>query len=171
MPSFKRKWPLFFKFGPADTSLFDTASHVIDARHHIPAPIEEVARIMWFEVTPEWLVAHVGLDWLTEHNVPKDAVVDMTFAFMTMRGKVVELDWPRKWAAHITASSMPLATSMIEGVELEPAGEGTDVRWRIAYNVPRVVAPVNLMVKPFFQWMFQRSLENLARYVRRPAAG
>jgi hypothetical protein len=167
VPLIPRKWPLLFKFGAADMSLFDTAKHVIDARGHIPAPIEEVARIMWFEVTPDWLFQFVALDWLTEHNVPKDAVVDMTFSFMTMRGKVVHLDWPRRWAAHITASNLPLATSMIEGVELYEKDGGTDVRWRIAYDVPTVVAPANMMVKPFFQWMFTRSLENLARYVRR----
>lgn len=161
-----RKWPLLFDFGPADPSLFDTATHLIDARHYIPAPIEEVAHIMWFEVTSEWLVAHVGLDWLTEENVPKDAVVDMAFSFMTMRGKVIDLEWPRRWVAHITAGSMPLATSMIEGVELTPAVDGgTDVRWRIGYEVAPALAPINAIVKPFFQWMFTRSLQNLARYV------
>ncbi len=165
------KWPLLFEFGSADASLFETASHLIDARRHIPAPIEEVARIMWFEVTSDWLVAHVGLDWLTERDVPKDAIVDMTFSFMTMRGKVIDLDWPRRWAAHITAASLPLATSMIEGVELEPAADGgTDVRWRIAYDVAPALAPMNVLVKPFFQWMFERSLENLGRYVERPGS-
>lgn len=163
------KWPLLFDFGPADVSLFETATHLIDARHYIPAPIEEVAHIMWFEVTPEWLVAHLGLDWLTEENVPKDAVVDMAFTFMTMRGRVIELEWPNRWAAHITSSSLPLATSMIEGVELTRSADGgTDVRWKIAYEVAPALSPVNAIVKPFFQWMFQRSLENLARWVGEP---
>jgi hypothetical protein len=57
---------------------------------------------------------------------------------------------------------------MIEGVELcEAPDGGTHVRWRIAYDVGPLVAPANLAVKPFFQWMFQRSLDNLASYVQR----
>ncbi len=98
--------------------------------------------------------------------MPKDAVVDMAFSFMTMRGKVIDLEWPRRWVAHIIAGSLPLATSMIEGVELTPSVDGgTDVRWRIGYEVAPSLAPINAVVKPFFQWMFSRSLENLARYV------
>jgi hypothetical protein len=98
----------------------------------------------------------------------------MTFAFMTMRGRVIELEWPRRWAANITDASLPLATSMVEGIDMVPTPDGgTDVRWRIAYDVPPALAPFNLVIKPFFQWMFQRSLENLARYLgkrRRPHA-
>jgi len=169
MPS--ARWPMLFSLAPADASLVDRADHVIDVRAYLPAPPHEAHRVLsGLEDNPAWVVGFVRVDWLSEPGVADDALVDETFRFMTLRVRVVENVPGRRWVATVLESSLPLGTRMVQVVELSRAPDGgTDLRWRIAYDLPRALQPANRLVMPLFRAMFTRSVENLARFLGRTA--
>jgi FAD/FMN-containing dehydrogenase len=162
------KWPLAFPMRQADPSLLQRARFVIDVQQYVAAP-PSVVHACFVDVSRygEWLPSFVRADWITEPNRMGDGgVFDESLEFMTIRVKTIE-DVPGvRWVAVVLASSLPLGTEMIEQVDFDAAADGgTDVRWRVAYELPPMLVPFDGMVSPLFSAFFASGLSALAGHV------
>lgn len=162
-------FPLLFHLRPATMELLERAPFVIDVSEHVPAPPARVHAVFADPSTyPAWLDHFVRVDWLTTPGVMDDAVFDESLSFFSIRVKVIDNVPGKVWNAIVLACSLPIATRMVEQVDFEAAADGgTDVRMRIAYELPAALVPFDPLVSPLFHGLFQGSLRGLARYFDR----
>lgn len=95
---------------------------------------------------------------------------DETFTFMTLRGRTLVYDRPRRWVARIEACSLPLATRMIEELELvrRPGGR-TAMSWTFSFDPHPLARPLERVLLPAFDRLFQKGLHQLGRFAEQRA--
>ena len=156
---------MLFRMEPADASLLDRASHQLDVHRDYDAPPELVHRcFLAFVGDPPWSPGFVGVDWWTPPGELDGAVMDELYAFMTMRVVMVEHVPGRRSVAYIDRWSLPLARRMVQIIETDPLPSGrTRLRFRVAYDPPRIFRPVVPPVAWVFEQWFKASLAGLER--------
>jgi hypothetical protein len=90
--------------------------------------------------------------------------MDELYAFMSMRVRVIEHVPGARSVAYVERWSMPLATRMVQVVEtyVVPSGR-TRLRYRVAYDPPRIFAPMVSPVEYLFRRWFEASLRGPER--------
>jgi hypothetical protein len=92
-------------------------------------------------------------------------VFDEAFTFMRFRARTLVFERPGRWVARLEAASLPLATRMIEEVDIlaRPNG-GTNVRWIFSFDPHPLALPFESMLTGVFNGLFSRSLARLGRF-------
>lgn len=167
--STRLRWPMVFAMEPADVSLIDTAKHGLDVSHDYDAEPARVQRtFLGFVGEPPWSPGFMGVDWWTPEGRLDGAVMDELYAFMSMRVEVVEHEVGKRTVAWVSRWSLPFAKRMVQLVETKPLpGGGTRLRYRVAYEPPRIFEPVIPAVEAVFRKWFELSLQGLERYLVR----
>ena len=159
------RWPMVFRLEPADASLLDTAACGFDIHHDYEASPDVVHRsFLGFVGDPPWSPGFRGVDWWTPEGRLDGAVMDELYAFMSMRVKVIEHVPAKRSVAYVDRWSMPLARRMVQVVETGtiPGGK-TRLRYRVAYDPPKVFRPFVPPVEWLFERWFAVSLRGLER--------
>ena len=156
---------MIFKLERADGSLLATASNGFDLHHDYDAPPDLVHRsFLGFVGDPPWSPGFVGVDWWTPEGELDGAVMDELYAFMSMRVRVIEHEPGVRSVAYVDRWSMPLATRMAQIVETFSLPDGkTRLRYRVAYDPPRIFKPFVPPMEWLFEKWFRASLSGLAR--------
>jgi hypothetical protein len=159
------RWPMVFRLEKADASLLDTASRGFDLHHDYDAPPDVVHRsFLGFVGDPPWSPGFCGVDWWTPEGQLDHAVMDELYLFMTMRVRVIEHVPAERSVAWVERWSLPLASRMVQLVETYPVASGrTRLRYRVAYDPPRVFTPFVMPVEWAFGRWFEASLAGLDR--------
>lgn len=171
-PAMGGKWPALFRMAPTDAGFVDSAERVITARGYVPAPpIATYAVIAHFDENPRWLPGYLRTDWLSERGAHVGAVMEEVFSYMTIRVRVRESIPGKSWVGEVLACSLPLGTAMSTHIafDLAPDG-GTDVTWRVGYDLPPALVPLDPLVAPVFKRLFESYVAALARYLGRPGS-
>jgi len=166
-PSCRCSWPLLVNFRPATLDVLERATEVLDFEAEMEASAERVYDVMAQTISAHTWVTH--LRCVTRYTDPADpeSVFDETFSFMTLRIRTIVADRGTRWAASVDASSLPLATEMLEVVDLTPIDtEHCHFRWRVCFDVPWYLRPFYPLVKPFFEHLFASSTQQLAAFVK-----
>jgi hypothetical protein len=156
---------MVFELSPADESLMSTARHGFDLSHDYDAEPERVHRTFLACVgDPPWSPGFLGVDWWTEAGRLEGAVIDELYAFMAMRVHVVEHALGRRSVAYVSRWSLPLATRMVQVIETTRLPNGkTRLRYRVAYEPPKIFLPFVTPVQWAFRKWFEASLQGLER--------
>lgn len=159
------RWPMVFRLEPVDASFLERASRSFDLHHDYDAPPEVVHRsFLGFVGDPPWSPGFMGVDWWTPPRVLDGAVMDELYAFMSMRVRVIEHVPGARSVAYVDRWSMPLATRMVQLVETYAVPSGrTRLRYRVAYDPPRIFTPMVSPVEYLFRRWFEASLSGLER--------
>jgi hypothetical protein len=145
--------------------LVDRASQHFDLQHDYDAPPELVHRcFLAFVGDPPWSPGFVGVDWWTPAGELDGAVMDELYTFMAMRVRVLEHVPNRRSIACVDRWSLPLARRMVQVIETDPLPGGrTRLRFRVAYDPPRIFRPFVPPVEWVFERWFRASLAGLER--------
>ena len=159
------RWPMVFWLEPVDASFLERAARRFDLHHDYDAPPDVVHRsFLGFVGDPPWSPGFVGVDWWTPPRQLDGAVMDELYAFMSMRVRVIEHVPGARSVAYVERWSMPLATRMVQLVETYTVPGGrTRLRYRVAYDPPRIFAPMVSPVEYLFRRWFEASLRGLER--------
>jgi hypothetical protein len=159
---------MLFRLEPADESLMATARHRLDVSHDYAASPERVHRsFLAFVGDPPWSPGFLGVDWWTEAERLDDAVMDELYAFMRMRVHVIEHVLGQRSVAYVSRWSLPLAVRMVQVIELTRPSSGVSrLRYRVAYDAPRIFEPMVAPVAWAFRTWFEASLRGLDRHLR-----
>lgn len=159
-----RQWPMLFELLPADARLIETADRSFTATAFVPATPEQVSCLATdIARSGTWFPSFVHQESRTPVQ-GAGSVYDETFAFMTIRMRVLDQRAGQHWIAAVDACSLPLARRMIMTVRFEPEGAGTRVRWIVSYETRKLTRSLDPVLAPAFQALFQRGLDNLARH-------
>jgi hypothetical protein len=161
------RWPMVFELRECDESLLGRSMHEFDLSWDYAAEPELVHRtFLGFMGEEPWSPGFLGVDWQTPRGQLGDAVMDEFYVFMAMRVRVLSHVPGRRSVARVERWSLPLATRMLQVVETTPleAG-GTHLRYRVAYDVLPLVAPLHPPVAFAFREWFTASLRGLQRYL------
>lgn len=164
------RWPMWWRMDKCDLSLMDRTKFIIDVSHEYDAPPERVQKsFLGFVGDPPWSPGFLGADWWTPPRELDRAVMDELYAFMAMRVEVLEHTPGSRTVAYVSRWSLPFANTMIQLVETNPRpGGGTVMRYRVAYEPPKLVAWMVPMVEGLFRAWFVKSLQGLARTLAQP---
>jgi hypothetical protein len=164
----KVRWPMIFRLQPATESLMATARHGLDVSHDYDASPERVHRtFLAFVGEPPWSPGFLGVDWWTEAERLDHAVMDELYSFMRMRVHVIEHELGKRSVAYVSRWSMPLATRMVQVIETTRLANGkTRLRYRVAYDPPKVFEHLVPPVAWAFRKWFEASLRGLDHYLR-----
>ena len=96
--------------------------------------------------------------------------MDELYSFMAMRVRVIEHTPGERSVAYVDRWSLPLAVRMVQLVEtfVLPNGQ-TRLRYRVAYDPPRVFRLFVPPVEWLFEKWFRMSLEGLGRLLAKTA--
>ena len=130
---------------------------------HVRATPDEVYdHIVGLGQADHWLKYFCNVVWRTPSHTGVDSVFDETFDFMTIRVRTMVDDRGGRWAAAVDRCSLPIANKMLEDVRLSDDGAGgTDVDWKIHYDPPLLITPAAGLGNAFFEYMLNKSLEQL----------
>ena len=163
------RWPMIFRLEPADASLLERASHGFTLeREYDAAPDVVHQRFLTFVGDEAWSPGFLGVDWWTPKGELDGAVMDELYAFMAMRVRILEHTPARRSLSCVERWSLPLAVRMVQLIETEPleAG-GTRLRYRVAYDPPRLATPFVPPVQWAFKRWFELSLDGLGKMLAR----
>lgn len=161
---------MIFSLERADESFLARARNGFDLSHDYDSTPERVhAGFLGFVGDPPWSPGFLGLDWWTTPNELDGAVMDELYAFMRMRVHVIEHVPGKRSVAWVSRWSLPLAKRMVQVIETSRTDEGkTRLRYRVAYDPPRVFSPMVPPVEVIFRRWFEASLRGLEKYVTTP---
>lgn len=159
------RWPMVFRMEAADATLLDRARNGFDLHHDYDAPPDVVHRsFLGFVGDPPWSPGFLGVDWWTQEGALDGAVMDELYTFMSMRVKVIEHEPGARSVAYVDRWSLPLARRMVQLVEtFSVPGGKTRLRYRVAYDPPRIFRPFVPPVEWVFERWFRVSLQGLER--------
>jgi hypothetical protein len=84
----------------------------------------------------------------------------------TYRETIVAWEEPRAWGWRVDATTLPLATALLEHWALEPAGNGTRITWTFAVD-PKPWFRLGLSAMPgVMERVFRTAMRNLERRLR-----
>jgi D-arabinono-1,4-lactone oxidase len=120
------------------------------------------------ERASEWLEHFVGF---VRAGDGVGAPFEETFTFLRFRARTLLDERPRRWAAVFEVASLPLASRMIEEIEImrSPSGRTTFV-WTFHLDPHPLARPFEAILRPLFERFFQRGLDGLARWAERRSA-
>ena len=164
MPAMSLRWPLLFRLEPSDRSTLGRADYVYEFERTINAPPDVVLSAM-FDGHPLFRAPGCRrFDWHTPVGEFTDAVVDETFLFMNIRMRTAHYEPGRALVISIDRCSMPLASSMVQDMEVDAVDGGrTRFRWRIGVRYRKDTGFMAPMVTPLFRWLFSTTIKRLER--------
>lgn len=160
--------PLPFGLRPSDATLLDRTPHVLEFRAVLDAPPTFAfdALVEPADAGP-WMPAFWGAEHLSGVPSGRGVVFDEHFAFLRLRLRTVEHVPGARWVASIERTSLPLASEMVEVLEMAPFEDRrTVMRWRIGYVPLAAVAPLHPVVQPLFRRFFAAIVDGLKRHCR-----
>lgn len=162
------RWPMPFSLQPGDEAWMPSARRCLDLHHDFADTPERVHRtFLGFVGEPPWSPGFRGVDWWTPAGRLDGAVMDELYLFMAMRVHVIEHALGRRSVAYVSRWSLPLATRMVQVIETTRLPGGlTRLRYRVAFDPPRLFAPLVAPVEWAFARWFQASFRGLARYLQ-----
>jgi len=163
-----KKLPLWFSLDPSDPSFAEQARFCIDNRELIEAPAHAVYDVLTtLENGQRWIPYFTGAEWLTDDEQGIGGVIEATFQFMTMRARVVACKPKRSRTTSIEACTLPLASQMLEDIDITPTEDGrTRLRWRICYTPLPEVESYHALAHPLLVGFFRKTLAQLAEYMK-----
>jgi hypothetical protein len=156
-----------FRLEPVTEAFLAQAPNRIDASHDYDAPPERVHRsFLAFVGDPPWSPGFRGVDWWTPPGELDHATMDELYTFMRMRVHVVEHVLGVRSVAYISRWSLPLATRMVQIIELSrlPSGK-TRLDYHVGYQPPKIFTPFVPPVAWAFTRWFEASLRGLDHYL------
>lgn len=167
-PKFNIRWPMLFDLGDCDASLVGQATHSFDMHWDYDASPDRVHRTFFgFMGEEPWAPGFVGVEWLTPAGELDAATMDEFYSFMSMRVRVIEHIPAARSVAVVEKWSLPLATEMVQIIETGSLPNGkTRLRYRVAYNVPKIFWPFHPPIAAGFRRWFQASFRGLERYLQ-----
>jgi hypothetical protein len=159
--------PLRYGLAPSGLEFVERASRVIDVRVNIEAPADVVYDVFaGYQRYPEFIPGFVRFEQWTPHLPPERQRFREHFSFMTLDLHMLAADRPRRWAAAVEASSVPLAKEAVEVVDFIATGRvSCQVRWRIAFEPLPEIAWADGVILPLFRRWFEGALFGLKRLV------
>lgn len=157
--------PLAYGLGPSDLGLLERGSRRIDVAVEIEAPAETAYDLFAnLERNGEFVPGFERLEHWTPHLAPERQRFREHFSFMTVDVRMLEAQRPQRWAAEITASSLPLAKEAVEVLDFLPLDRHRcQVRWRVAFESLPEVAWAEGALIPLLRAWFEASLKGLKR--------
>lgn len=132
----------------------------------LDAPPGRVFECLIGEGQPEWFKDFVSVRWNTPepHGVGSTRVVRLKLIAVTER--VLAFEPGKRFAFTLDRITLPLATNMLEDMQLEPAGAGkTRLRWDVHYAPSLAMRLVHPIGRAVFGAMFRDSIGGLRRYL------
>jgi hypothetical protein len=145
--------------------LVGRARRVVVAETELAASAEAAYQLIeGFQHNHAFVLGYRGADHLDPSLPPDRRRIRERFWFLTLDLRVVAAEPGRRWAAAVTAASLPLASELTEVVDFEPLGPARcRVRWRLLLNpLPGLRWAVPLVL-PLVRWWLQAMLDRLER--------
>jgi hypothetical protein len=118
-----------------------------------------------------WSPGFLGVVWHSPNGQLDAAIMDELYTFMAMRVRVIEHVPATRSVAVVERWSLPLATEMVQVIETTTLPNGqTRLRYRVAYNVPKIFWPFHAPIAAAFRAWFNASFRGLERYLEKHAA-
>ena len=150
---------------PVGLDFLDRAEHVFTTDVDLPASVDEVWEILvdnsswtsWFECSAVTSSVPVWAD-------PGDTRM-IRVGPIKIEEVAVNLDEPRQWAMSPTKSTIPIASRMLEVLDMRDTSrdgeERTEVRWTGALDIPAYLRPARRLIESRLIAMWGTSLEAL----------
>jgi uncharacterized protein YndB with AHSA1/START domain len=154
------------KLEPATIDLLDTADVVVTTEVDLPASIDEVWAVIADNTSwPEWFhncaEMEASADVWTEAGQTRTI---KTTPFVVEETSIL-IEAPTRWAMTLNRSNVPLATRMLEVLDLTDTSrngeERTEVRWTGALDLPVYLRPVRRITESILVRTWGKSLEAL----------
>lgn len=126
------RWPLWFEMRPATMATLERADKVFDLSGVVATEPSSAIAAFFEGATTRTVPGLKGFIWHTQAGDLDGAVVDESFAFMTMRMRTVEYQHGVRLVMSVDRCTLPLGTELLQIFEAEPCAGGCRVRWRVA---------------------------------------
>lgn len=156
-------WPM----AEAGLGLVGRAQRVVAAEAEVAASAEDAYRLIeGFQDNEAFVLGYRGADHLDPSLPPHRRRIREKFWFMTLDLRVVAAEPGRRWAAAVTAASLPLASALTEVFDFEALGPGRSrIRWRLLLDpLPGLRWAVPLVL-PLVRWWLRAMLRRLQRHL------
>lgn len=156
-------WPMMFELEPVGLEFIPKAQRkMVFTVDCFAEPAFLFDAFVHMKDARQWMEQFVGIE---SDGYGHGAVFDETFTFMKFRARTLKLDRPGHWVARLEACSLPLATRMIEEIELvrQPSGR-TNLCWTFSFDPHPLALPLESVLMPRFEGLFSRSLARLGRF-------
>jgi len=156
-----------FKLLERDLNFLNTDPHVVQADRLVPCSPDEVFKAL--ADSPRWTTWFEGMrqaDWTSEppHGVGSTRVVRIG----PLRAAERFLIWEpgKRLAFVITGASLPGVRSVVEDLQLEGAGNGTRLHYRIALGFSAPLRPLGSVLRSLLRRALRRSLVAFAAHLQ-----
>lgn len=154
------------KLRPVDLDFLDTAEAVVTTDVDLPASIDEVWDVIvdnqsWVH----WLAGCRSVTSSPDVWADPGDTRSVVIGIMKIDEVAVAVDGPHRWAMCLTSSTVPLASAMLEMLELVDTSRNgevrTEVRWTAALDRRGFLRPFAGLIESRLIEMWGRSLEAL----------
>lgn len=137
----------------------------------IPAAPAQVFAVLAEPSTwPSWYADMKRAEWRSQTPRGVGSVRQVVLGGLAARERFVAWQPGRRLAFTVTEASLPLVTKLVEDFVLEPTSVGTThLTWRVHYAPTWFLRPLHPVLRAVFGWLFARSLDGLAGFLRRSA--
>lgn len=165
--AFKGQLPLVYSLKPTDESFVARAKFKFENSAVIDAPAIEVHRVLATAHQGEqWVPLFLGMDRLSGVPTEEGSVCDEVFRFMTLRLRTVKSVLGAKHVVSIDGCTLPLASEMLEVVDLSTDATGkTRFRWCVYYDLLPSMTAMHPMLRPVFATFFKTATARLAAHL------
>lgn len=143
------------------------APYVIRNEAELDAPPDRVFAI-WADLDqwPKWFPDIRGGVWQTPPPHGAHSRRDVTLTLLSVREQFLAWEPGRRFAFTMTASSLPLARSIVEEYRLEPLDGGRSrFVWEVRFDLRLPLVPASPLVRLVFGKMFRDATAGLKSYV------
>ncbi len=160
------RWPLLFDLEPVGMSFTTDCSRQMNFAVEAYADPEVV-----FDAFVELGEAAAWLGHFVARTADENDATwtfEEHFTFMRLRGRTLVYERPHRWIARIDAASIPLASRMLESVELirQPSG-ATSLHWRFLFDPHPWTASIEPLVTRHFQAWLRASILRFGRFLEK----
>jgi hypothetical protein len=161
-------WPLAFELEPVPEDFAPLATRRFSFAVDCHADPEQLFdRMVEMREASDWMEQFVRVE--RDAHDPEH-LFDEHFTFMRIRVRTLRLERPLLWVARVEAASLPLATRLLERVELQRHPRGrTQLCWTMYFDPHPLAAPFENQLRPLFEGLFGRSLQRLGALSERRA--
>lgn len=160
------RWPLLFELEPVTQEFRARAQRRLEYRVDcFSCPEFLFESFVYMRNARAWLDQFLGV--ARDHDGLGN-VFEEYFTFMTLRGRTLEIAPPGRWVARLEQTSIPLASRMLEEIDVvsNPSGRSS-LLWTFHFDPHPLGGRLERVLIPVFRRFCERSIERLGRVAER----
>lgn len=157
---------MWFDVEPCDLGFVEQSRHSLDYEVLLPATPERAFDALSGDEMRLWFEDFVACRWTSPPPHGVGSTREIELKIVTVKERFLVWEPGKRLTFTIYASTLPITRQMVEDMQLEPAGDrATRLRWRVHYTPSKIARPIHPIARFAFGRMFQRSVDNLSRYL------